>query len=150
MDKADFMLATMAAFPYQKFTPVQIQKFFFLLDRKLSDQSDRPSGLPFFEFRPYAYGPFDSKIYDVLRDLCDRNLVVINGDDHHPRRTYLVTVKGYQEGKDIFDKLAENVQNYIGILGNWILSQSFTQLISSIYDEYPEMQVNSVFRRKER
>ena len=88
MDKADFILATMAAFPYQQFSPAQIQKFFFLLDSKLADQTDRPDGLPFFKFQPYAYGPFDANVYDTLTYLRDEELIAINGDEHQPRRSY--------------------------------------------------------------
>ncbi len=44
------------------YSPVQVQKLFFLIDRKAAHLLAGPH----FAFRPYDYGPFDPAVYDEL------------------------------------------------------------------------------------
>jgi hypothetical protein len=37
-------------------------------------------------------------------------------------------------------------KDYVVNLANWVRQLSFQQLVASIYNKYPEMKANSVFR----
>ena len=145
MKERDLVLAVMSMFPYQKPSPVQTQKLFFLIDEKLPAYSDCPEGVPYFEFRPEGFGPFDRKVFDVLTELCSEGSVNLLGDNWNPIRGYEVTVVGLENGKRFVDEIPEKPRSYIDTLGKWVFSVTFAQLISTIYQAFPEMKVNSVF-----
>ena len=146
MKKKDFVLAVMALFPDQSFTPVQVQKLFFLIDEKLPGCTDCPEGVPYFQFEPHDYGPFDRKLYDVLADLHQDGYVNLIGNHWNPRRAYGITSAGIETGNHLVNTIPTAPREYIHELGSWIFSVSFTQLISTIYQAFPEMKVNSVFK----
>ena len=123
------------------YSPVQMQKLLFLLDREagLSDG-------PFFDFQPYSYGPFDKAVYEVLEDLAASSLVTINHDG--VTRIYSLTPAGQSAANGILKKIQSlPVRRYFRSVSKFVHEHSFTQLISAIYKAYPEMKVNSVFRR---
>lgn len=63
MYRQDLVLAALAAAGENAaFAPVQVQKFFFLIDR----EGAHLFGGPHFHFTPYDYGPFDSAVYEAL------------------------------------------------------------------------------------
>ena len=43
-------------------------------------------------------------------------------------------------------RLDGNVSDLICRIGNWMSRLTFAQLVTAIYDRYPEMRTNSVFR----
>ena len=135
------MLAAMAPSNGKPYSPVQMQKLLFLLDREagLSDG-------PFFDFQPYSYGPFDKAVYEVLEDLAASGLVTINHDG--VTRIYSLTPTGQSAANGILKKIQSlHVRRFFRRVSKFVLEHSFTQLISAIYKAYPEMKVNSVFRR---
>ena len=73
MDKDRFMLAAMSPAGTGFFTPVQVQKMFFLLDMNISDETEGEQ----FDFVAYDYGPFDVDVYIELEELEDEGLVEI-------------------------------------------------------------------------
>ena len=44
-----------------------------------------------------------------------------------------------------FGVLDDNVRDYMGEVVSYVRDRSFSELVSAIYREYPEMQENSVF-----
>ena len=74
MERQDFILATLCSNPEHKYSPVQLQKLFFLIDRLLS----KKIGKEFFHFEPYHYGPFDQAVYEELNILYIKDLIEIN------------------------------------------------------------------------
>ncbi|MDE0384397.1 MAG: hypothetical protein OXI22_10975 [Defluviicoccus sp.] len=142
MERDDFVLAAMAAIPGQAFSPVQVQKFFFLLDKKVSGFV----GGPHFDFIPYDYGPFDKDVYRSLEILATNGLVRVLPANPARSREYMVTNEGLRVGATHLDTLDEAVQGYIRRLAEWVLSLSFSQLVSAIYKEFPDMRENSVFQ----
>jgi hypothetical protein len=120
---------------------VQVQKLFFLIDRNIAGLVDGPH----FAFTPYHYGPFDKDVYEAIRALEREDLA-----DFVPERTwtnYRLTVAGQAEGKRQLNELPPEARDYIGRVSEFVLALSFTQLVSAIYSEYPEMRANSVFQR---
>lgn len=142
MKRNDFVLASMSTAGRQAFTPVQVQKFFFLLDQNASSSI----GGPYFSFSAYDYGPFDKEVYHALESLEKVELIEILGSSWNRTRLYRVTENSLRDGSTYLEKFPEDVRKYTQSLGKWVLSLSFSQLVSSIYKEYPAMRANSVFQ----
>jgi hypothetical protein len=141
MTKSEILLAGLAAGGENAtYTPVQVQKLFFLLDREASSTL----GGPFFKFVPYDYGPFDQAVYAGLDDLARRNLVMIQSTGRY--RVYSLSQAGRLEGRRLLSALQPSARDYVSNVANWVRQLSFQQLVASIYNKYPEMKVNSVFR----
>lgn len=135
------MLAAMSPARTGSFSPVQVQKLFFLLDENVAVQTKGPH----FDFEPYDYGPFDKDVYLELEKLHLNGLVEILRPRGHGSRVYKLTDKGFETGKRDFEKLPEDVRRYIREAVSFVQDLSFAELVSAIYKAYPEMRVNSVF-----
>lgn len=142
MRRTDLVLAVMAAAEGAPHSPVQVQKLFFLIDKKIPHHVDGPH----FHFRPDDYGPFDPNVYLELEGLADQGLAIIDKLDGVERRTFRLTYIGQRKGEELLATLDPNVCRYIKELSLWVRSVSFADLVTSIYAEYPEMRANSVFR----
>ena len=141
MDRPGYVLASMSPANMGYFSPVQVQKLFFLLDRNISGHTEGPH----FNFVPYDYGPFDSTVYNQLRELESNDLVEIDGYYRQPFRAYGLTSAGQEQGLQQFQEFPNDVQAYIKGTVEFVRSASFSELVSSIYSAYPDMKVNSVF-----
>lgn len=141
MDRRKFMLAAMSPAGTENFSPVQVQKIFFLLDRNIAD---RTGGVK-FDFVPYDYGPFDIDVYNELENLQEDELVEVTRKPAFGHRTFQLTDQGLKEGQIALSELSDNSQDYIGRVVDWVRSLTFPQLVSAIYREYPDMKENSVF-----
>ena len=140
--KEQFVLAAMAPAGTKPFTPVQIQKLFFILDNTISSVFAGPH----FNFIPYDYGPFDKEVYRVLEQLETKGLVESKIHDNFNTRAYRLTDNGLNLAKETFSNLPQDAQSYIEKLVQWIRSISFSQLISWVYKSFPEMRENSIFQ----
>ena len=141
MTRSEILLAGLAAGGENAtYTPVQVQKLFFLLDREAAGVLDGPH----FDFQPYDYGPFDRDVYVELENLSREDLAVVHNTGRY--RLHQLSQYGYQRGNDILDSLAGNARDYIVSVADWVLKLSFQQLVASIYNRYPEMKAKSVFR----
>jgi uncharacterized protein len=139
--KKNMILAAFAANPHGTFTPVQIQKALFLIDRRIPDLIDGP----LFNFRPYHYGPFDRVIYGLLEQLEHEGAVEIQYDCNFRRNSYRLTSSGKNRGDVALKNLPPEAAQFITEVARFVTALTFTQLISSIYRAYPEMKENSVF-----
>ena len=99
---------------------------------------------PYFQFKPYDYGPFDLQVYRELEEMEADGLAEIH-DPPLKSRTYRLTGKGQERGAEALAEVPEGIRVYIGNLVDFVRSQSFTELVSAIYRAYPDMKVNSVF-----
>lgn len=141
MTRRDVILSSLTAGGENAiFSPVQVQKLFFLIDRKAAHLL----GGPHFAFRPYDYGPFDPVVYDQLTILGFSGHVQVSGSGRY--RLYSLTSKGFVEGHNIQSTLSMETVNFLRDVAQWILRLSFQQLVAAIYREYPDMKVNSIFR----
>jgi len=141
MERDEIILSAMAAGGENTtFTPVQVQKLFFLLDREGAHLVDGPH----FNFAPYDYGPFDRAVYDALEALARQNLAQVQNTGRY--RVYSLSQAGRQRGTARLQALPLATQNYLTNLASWVRQLSFEQLVASIYNRYPEMKANSVFR----
>jgi len=141
MNRSEILLAGLAAGGENAtYTPVQVQKLFFLLDREAA----AALGGPFFKFVPYDYGPFDQAVYAGLDDLARSDLASIQSTGRY--RVYGLSRSGRAEGSRILATLQPATREYVVNVANWVRQLSFQQLVASIYNKYPDMKANSVFR----
>lgn len=142
MDKQSLVLAVLSAGNGGEFSPVQVQKLFFLIDKNVPGYVNGPH----FNFSPYDYGPFDKTVYAVLEELGVIGLVELCEVPGRRWRNYRLTQEGQQRGEGVLANLPEKVKSYIGELVKAVRTLSFEELVSAIYKSYPDMKVNSVFK----
>lgn len=141
MQKEQIILAALASSEREEYTPVQVQKILFLIDKELSAFLDIH-----FNFIPYSYGPFDINIYYVLNKLEQDGDVDTLRIPQISWPKYRLTAQGQAKGQEILEQLDKKVSDYIKQLSAFVRSLSFSELISVIYKEYPEMKINSIFK----
>lgn len=141
MTKLDLLLIALAAGEKFEHTPVQIQKLMFLVERNVGNRI----GGPFFEFKPYDYGPFDSSIYELLRQLEADGLASASVTNRGWSK-YSLSDAGLSRAVELSAKMDASVMNYIKEVSKFVRTLSFADLVSSIYKAYPEMKANSVFK----
>lgn len=122
------------------FSPVQMQKLFFIIDREISTLI----GGARFNFEPYDYGPFDKAVYEVLEVLSSEGMVQINGLKKY--NSYSLTPEGFGAGQRLLDSFSPETKRFIAETANWIKSLTFEQLVAAVYKKYPDMKVNSIFK----
>jgi hypothetical protein len=144
MDQKSFALMALGGKTLNSYTPVQLQKLLFLLDRGIGQQL----GGSGFNFQPYHYGPFDKDVYHTLDALDREGLAEILEPPLAAIRTYRLTAAGLARANQLLSQLQKEVRDYVGEVGNFVRSQSFAGLVSSIYAAFPEMKVNSVFNSR--
>jgi len=133
VDKSDYVLSILALKPEVMFSPVQIQKLFFLLDKRL--------GLNIFEFKPYHYGPYSHELTSLLDAMSAFGDEIekkdINGIAHYQiNNTHLPNISIYENKKQ---------HEFIMRMIEFVKKLSFKQLCMAIYNEFPDMAENSVF-----
>jgi uncharacterized protein YwgA len=139
MDKKEIVLAGLSPANGGLHSPVQVQKLFFLIDRNLGKAVNGPH----FDFRPYNYGPYDKSVYEVLEDLEKNGLVEVIQLNW---KEYRLTDAGQEAGDKLLCSLEPKTKQYIQHASEFVRKLTFTQLVSAIYEAYPEMRVNSVFQ----
>lgn len=142
MTKRELLLACLAAAQGGTYEPVQIQKLVFLFQEKAPDLFQKKP----FKFVPYNYGPFDQKIYSELDAMSGEGLVQIWPANFCIPRSYALTEVGKKAGDESLGKMADRFRKYLFQLSTWVRSISFAALVGAIYNEFPAMKVNSVFR----
>lgn len=141
MDARSLVLTALAPARGGMHSPVQIQKLLFLIQENIP----KAIGGGQFNFQAYDYGPFDKTVYDILRALAADGLVEVVEEPGRTWKRYRLTDKGQELGQRLLESLNDKDREYVEAVSKFVRSVSFAQLISAIYKEYPEMQVNSVF-----
>ena len=141
MDRRQLVLATLATANGASFTPVQIQKAIFLIDKNLPDSVV----VEHFQFAPYDYGPYDSGVYGVAEALRSEGLAQISMSPNGRWKVYAATSEGISEGQKLLSAVPEESGKYIVAVSQWVRSLGFSSLVKSIYQAYPEMKANSIF-----
>jgi uncharacterized protein len=144
MNRRDLVLAILAAAEGRPYMPVQIQKAVFIICDHLPGLIDDGPG---FNFQPYDYGPFDSDVYDELQRLARSGEVVIAPAASGNWSTYAASDAGVERGGDLlYGGMTTEQTGYVQRVSAWVRSLSFRSLVRSIYEAYPEMRANSIFR----
>lgn len=141
MTKAqEHILAVLSSSKGASYSPVQLQKLFFLIDKTVGNII----GGPYFNFEPYHYGPFDKEVYSNIELLSRIDLVDSNKSSSN-HRSYRLTVSGQEYGERILSSYPLEYQTYFSKIDEFVRSLSFQELIETIYKHYPETRVNSIF-----
>lgn len=141
MIRKDFVLACLSLGNAIQYSPVQLQKLFFLLDRNLGASIEGPH----FNFEPYMYGPFDKEVYGELDRLAEEGMVTKVSVGKW--REFVLTQTGMRTGQAIAQNFSPGAQAYIQKAIHFVTTLSFRELVSAIYETYPDMRRNSVFLR---
>jgi hypothetical protein len=142
MDRRELVLALLASSDGRQYTPAQLQKAVFLVTRNMP-QIVQGVG---FHFVPYDYGPFDADVYNEAAVLHHAGEAVIAPSGMGRWNTYAATESGVARGRALLQTLPAPAQKYLSEVSTWVRAQSFSSLVKSIYDTYPEMRANSIFR----
>jgi uncharacterized protein YwgA len=140
MNQREILLAGLAPAQGAPHRPVQVQKLFFLLDRNIPELMDGPH----FHFAPYSYGPFDKTVYDELEALAAEGFVDIVSE--RTWHNYKLSVAGQMAGEKLLSELPQKAQDYIRRISQFVRDLNFAELVSAVYQAYPEMRENSVFQ----
>lgn len=92
------------------------------------------------------YGPFDAAVYSDAERLEADNEISITSVAGKKWRKYVPTADGTQGAQKIEKQLLPEVFQYIHEVVDWVMKLSFQHLIRTMYREYPEFKVNSVFQ----
>jgi len=142
MDRRSLTLLMLAAAPGKFYSPVQIQKSMFLLDRQMPRVFDTTSR---YVFRPYDYGPFDSDVYREIEILALDGLAEINIDPARAMKMYGASERGCIVAADFRRRLTLNQIEFIRKVSDFVRNLSFSDLVSAIYEAYPDTRMNSIF-----
>jgi uncharacterized protein YwgA len=136
MNKEDFILKILSLTPDVSFSPIQIQKLFFLLEKRIGNDAK------YFKFIPYHYGPYDEDLSSLIHDLEKREQITsstIDGIKHY----------GINNPVDIKNFLDDRKKTFISQeLIPFIKSKKILDLCYSIYKEFPDMAKRSVLIKK--
>lgn len=143
MKRRDVLLAILASGDGRAFTPAQIQKAAFLVTTNAPSLVDDG---PNFGFVPYDYGPFDVAVYSEAENLERQGLALIGTTNNNRWRTYAPSREGVGHGETIKSRMTSGQREYVERVANWVLSLDFATLVKSIYEAYPQMRENSIFK----
>ena len=136
--KDTYVAAVMSVAGTKEFSPGHIQKIFFILDRELDVQ--------YFDFKPDAYGPYDGDVYGAARRLEEKGLATVRKEAEYEYHMFRLTDDGVSKGKKAFGRLPKKVRTFIEGVVVWALSLTFHELVAAVFNEYPDMKENAVFK----
>jgi uncharacterized protein len=141
MKRADVLLAALVAPERRAFAPVHLQKTLFLIDYKLPRLFKQR-----YAFQPYDYGPFDKDVYADADALQRAGLVAIVQEPGDYYRTYRATANGLEVGQQLLAAMPAQSAALVRQIANLVTRLGFRELVTAIYESFPEMKVNSVFK----
>ena len=143
--RREFVLAGMQPASQGEFTPVQIQKLFFLIQDLAAGSHvlGLANGHAHFTFEPYHYGPFDKEVYAQIECLSREGLAAIEMREPFIR-TYRLTPEGQKLANSIYGRTDQPTQRLLANVVTWVLEQNFNQLVKAVYAAYPDMAANSI------
>lgn len=143
MTRNELLLCLLAGSQGRPFTPVQLQKAAFLVTENVAGIVDDG---PAFGFVPYDYGPFDATVYQEAQALAAFGHAVITRPSPGCYQTYAASESGLIRGQQLLNDLDPAHRDYLQKVVTWVRSLPFSALVKSIYEAYPDMRRNSVFR----
>ena len=139
MDRKDWTLLAISFNDGEPMQPVQLQKTLFLLGKRCRADV----GPKFYKFRPYNYGPFSSEVYQDAEELAAEGFVRI---ERGQWSEYSATEAGLRRARQIRKKAPKTAVSFLEQAVDWARQLSFQELVSAIYEEFPEQRKHSVFQ----
>lgn len=141
LQRSHWLLLTIAAAGENPLSPTQLQKALFLLSKGMPEE-DRAA---FYSFRPYFYGPFCSDVYHDADELERDGTIAIIRPLGGGLRKFAATFTGRGLAFRLAERAPAELVKYVRDVVAWVQSLTFEQLLTAIYEQYPEMRKNSVF-----
>jgi hypothetical protein len=142
MERRDWTLLVVCAARGEPLSPVQLQKILFLLGERR-----RPYvGRNYYNFIPHNFGPFDRLVYVDAERLAAQQFITIDRPSGKRWDEYTATLAGLAVAERVREEAPVAAVTYIDELVTWARNRTFEQLVSAIYEEYPAMRQNSIFR----
>lgn len=142
MTRNQLVLAAMSPGRGEYFMPVQVQKMFFLLDQQIPTLI----GGPHFAHKAADYGPYDPMVYETINELITQGLAVAERQSGNSYKSYRLSYEGQKQGEHLLESMGEVAREYTQGVCEFVLSCNLRELVSAIYEAYPAMRVNAVFR----
>jgi uncharacterized protein YwgA len=141
LTRKDWTLLVIDAAKPNVLTPIQLQKSLFLLGQKMPEAVKAD----FYNFVPHNFGPFAKDIYGDVESLKNQGLVdeIKRGGQNWPE--YRISQTGTQQAEQLRDSIPAPTRDYLDELVKWVESQSFQDLLHSVYKAYPDYATKSVF-----
>lgn len=138
----DWILHALAAASNHRLTALRLQKTLFLLGRR------RPKavGRQFYRFRPYHYGPFAADIYHDADELVAQGFLALDLSRGQRMRHFALTEAGAAAAEERSARAPTDALEYLEAVVTWSEQLPFNVLVRAVYDEFPEMRANSIFR----
>jgi uncharacterized protein len=122
-------------------SPVQLQKCLFLL----GEERRSKVGREFYKFSAYNYGPFSKLVYEDAEVLASEGLVLIDRPAGS-YATYRITPRGADKARQIHGEADAPSVGFLKGAVEWAQPLSFSELVQSIYNKFPQYRANSVFQ----
>lgn len=139
----DWLLLLLALENTRPLDPVRLQKGMFLLAEETGiDPAER------YVFRAYDYGPFSASIYNDIEALIDEGFVEPQPMSGYRWSRYVITDEGLAQARAFVAAMDEHqlaAARSLADLKVNVLSKSFSELLSYVYQRHPGYAVNSVF-----
>jgi|GEM_PF-3121608 len=142
VSQEDYVLAVLSTSDRAPWTPVQVQKIFFLLEPAVAAQL----GGAYFNFQPYNYGPFDSRVYEAIEQCQTTGFALIDQSPIASKKKYQLTETGQRRGQEVLATLPAATTARVVELSRWLRSLSFRELVTAVYKDFPHMRARSIFR----
>jgi uncharacterized protein YwgA len=140
VERKHWVLLALAAGAPNGFTPIQLQKSVFLIGKDLKLRKT------FYSFSPYDYGPFTPEIYADAEELEVEGLVNISFLRFSGWREYSATQEGLEKANEILEENPPELRPRLNSVVADVLGKSFRDLVTDVYERFPDYSVNSVFR----
>ena len=123
--KNDLILLALDCADLDGLDPVQLQKTIFIFCREMKIEE--------FNFIPESFGPFDVEIFSISKQLATEGLIRIS----FPKTHYYISSNGRKHIQETKER------EYMQKLVSWVQQVNFFQLLSTVYEKYPEMAKNA-------
>lgn len=114
----------------------RLVKGLFLVDRMFEEEFGKTTD---FEFEAYKYGPFDKSVYHELDQLIASGLVEVRETGRYQADNIVLTKEGIEVAREAFEVLTPEEQKLISWIKGKHIQQPVDQLLSFVYNQYPEM-----------
>lgn len=123
----------------------RLVKGLFLIDRMFAKKFPDFEGTG-YEYDAYKYGPFDQDIYDELERLEELGLVTEEERPGFEGDRIELTTEGKELAADEYYAMQPEQQSHLSWIKRKHVQQPVAQLLSFVYDQYPEMAEESEYR----
>ncbi len=129
----------------QGIDPVRVQKGLFIM--AMETPKDWLPTEARYRFEPYHYGPYSAEIQYDLDKLEGYGLVEATRVIGRSWNYYSLTPEGAQLSSEVAEATNPKVVEYTQKLRDFVGNLTFRNLLTTVYRNYPDYAVNSVFKQ---